>query len=65
MDNQIFDYIKASKFFPKYTRIKKWNWKLKGIDEGGKELSFSDKEKEEIKKGLRRLFGDIIKKPTL
>ena len=61
MEDQIFDYIKASKFFPKYTRIKKWSRKLKGIDESGNIITFTEHEKVEILKGLKKLFRDINK----
>ncbi len=56
----LFDYIKASKFFPKYCPlIKNWKHKLRGLDGNKKKIEFSATENKQIKQALKVLFKDL------
>lgn len=57
----IFNYIKGSSFFPKYApKIKDWKKKMSGKNGRGNPLSFNNHENIIIKKGLKKLFKDIL-----
>lgn len=59
---QIFEYIKAAQFFPKYAPgVENWKHKLRGKNGRGNPLEFSVNDKAEIKKGLKKLFSEILK----
>lgn len=56
----IFDYIKASKFFPDYCPdIKDWKKKMTGKNGRGNPVEFSKDDRRAIKKGLVQLFKDL------
>lgn len=57
-----FKYIKADQFFPAYCpTIKSHKHKIRGFNGRGNPVEFSDAEKKQIKKGLKKLFTDITK----
>jgi hypothetical protein len=63
MVNSIWDYIKASKFFPTYCPdIKDWRKKMTGKNGRGNPLSFSQVDRNEIKVGMKKLFADLKNK---
>jgi hypothetical protein len=56
----IWKYIKADNFFRDYLpHVKSHKHKIRGKNGRGNPASFSDTEKKEIKKTLRKLFSDI------
>lgn len=57
----IWTYIKADQFFPTYCpEIKNYKHKIAGKNTRGNPLDFTDAEKKVIKKGLKKLFKDIV-----
>lgn len=60
---QIFEYIKADKFFPSYAQtVKNYKHKCRGKNGRGNPIEFSEQDKKEILRGLKNLFADL-KKP--
>lgn len=55
----VLNGINAAYFFPKFTKVKNFKHKLRGIDGNGKPIDFSADEKNEIKKGVQSL-ADFI-----
>lgn len=59
---QIFTYIKAAKFFPKYApNVIAWKKKMSGKNTNGNPLDFTDSDKAAIKTGVAKLFKDVTK----
>lgn len=59
----IFNYIKASKFFPKYAKkVKNYRDKITGYNRHGTEIGFTKEDEKEILAGLKQLFADLKKK---
>jgi len=57
---QIFNYIKASNFFPKYLpEIKDWKRKMSGRNGRGNPLEFSADEKKQIRQALGKLGKEL------
>lgn len=60
--NDIWTYIKAEKFFPKYCpEIKSHRHKIRGKNGRGNPVEFTEVEKREIKKGLKKMAAEIQK----
>lgn len=56
----IFEFIKAAKFFPAYLpHIKDWKKKMTGKNGRGNPTDFTNQEKNEIKQALNKLFKDL------
>jgi hypothetical protein len=56
----IWNYIKADRFFSDYLpNVKSHKFKIRGKNSRNNPTDFSDTEKKEIKKALRKLFSDI------
>ena len=59
----LFDYIKASKFFPVYAAgVTNWKHKLRKLDGNGKPIDFSDEDRVLILAGFEKLRKNIYKK---
>lgn len=57
----VFDYIKASKFFPVYApKVTNWKHKLRGKDGNGNPIEFSEIEIQQIKDGLQKMTNDLM-----
>jgi len=60
---QIFIYIKAAKFFPKYApMVIDWKKKLSGKNGRGNPLDFSEADKITILTGLHKMHHDLTQK---
>lgn len=58
----VFQFIKASSFFPKYApNIKNYPHKLRGTDGNGKPITWTSEDRKEIRAGLKMMIKDIIK----
>lgn len=56
----IWTYIKADQFFPAYCpEIKNYKRKISGKNGRGNPVEFTEEEKKQIKKGLKKLFKDL------
>jgi len=56
----IFNFIKAAKFFPMYTpEIKDWKKKMTGKNGRGNPIEFSEAEKIKIRAALKLLLKDL------
>ncbi|GAC1494828.1 MAG: hypothetical protein NVS1B13_25200 [Flavisolibacter sp.] len=56
----LFKYIVAKYFFQDYApKVKSWNKKLSGKNSNGNPVEFTDRDKKEIKRGLKNLFKDL------
>jgi hypothetical protein len=59
--NNIFKYIKGAAFFPKYApSVIDWKRKMSGKNSNGNDLDFSESDKLLIKKGLIKMFKEIL-----
>ena len=59
---EIFNYIKAAKFFPKYApKVTNWKNKCRGKNGKGQPLDFTPADRKAILSGLKQLFNDIKK----
>jgi hypothetical protein len=57
---EIFNFIKADKFFPTYCpNIRSFKHKIRGKNGRGNPLDFTDQDKKQIKAGLKKLFSDL------
>jgi hypothetical protein len=57
----IWTYIKADQFFPVYCpEIKNYKRKISGKNGRGNPVEFTEEEKKNIKKGLKKLFKEVI-----
>lgn len=62
MNNTAKKFIKAEPFLKEYCpSVKNVKHKLRGVDGNKKPIDFSDNEKAEINKGLKRFSKDILK----
>jgi len=57
---EILQGINATYFFSRYTTIKNYKHKLRGIDGNKKPIDFSTQEKKEIVSGLKTMIKDIV-----
>jgi hypothetical protein len=56
----IWNFLKASKFFPSYCpEIRDWKKKITGKNGRGNPVEFSAAEKKQIKTALKSLFKDL------
>lgn len=63
MNYKLFEYIKASNFFPKYAKgVSNWKHKLRGIDGNKNPIAFSEEDEALIKKGLQKMTQDLLKR---
>lgn len=60
---EIFEIIKATKFFKQYApKVQNVSHKLRGKNGRGNPVEFSDQDKTEIKKGLKKFIVFLNKK---
>ena len=57
---QIFNLVKASQFFPKYTTIKDWKHKLNGKNGRGNPIAFAQAEINQIKVGVKKMCKELL-----
>lgn len=58
----VFDYIVAQNFFRDYCpEVKSHKFKMRGTNSRGNPVEFSDQDRAEIKRGLKKLFKDLDK----
>lgn len=56
----LFNFIKAANFFPKYcSEIKDWKKKMTGKNGRGNPLDFTKEEKRSINKAIKCLMSDV------
>ncbi len=57
----IFKFIKGASFFPAYApHVKDWKKKMSGKNGRGKPASFNDQDNRQIKRGIKKLFKDLL-----
>ena len=59
---ELWKIIRPGRFFPRYApEVKNYYHKVRGLNGRGNPVDFSDKDKEHIKAGMKRLFADVKK----
>lgn len=60
MTHPAFKYIKAAQFFPAYAPgVKNWKHKLRGVDGNGKPISFTEADRENIRKSITYMAAKL------
>lgn len=61
----IFDYIKAANFFPKFCpSVSNWKGKMRGKNTRGTPVEWTEEDRTAIVAGVKKFTADLEKRPT-